>query len=240
MLDALVGRWRGSRREVAAAVERGESLARAASAAARSLRMAIQVAMLATGATLAIDHQVTGGTICAAAILLGRVLFPFEQLIDGWRQWVGARGAWRRLKGIIAANEAEPRSSVPMPIAAGAGVVADRVGFAPVGAARPVLRGVSFAVAAGEVLGVIGPSGAGSRRWRGCFAASGVRARAPSCSTGRRCRAASRPASAARWVTCRRTLACSMAPCGRTSPAFCRMPTRPMSWPLPGPPGCMS
>ena len=71
MLDALVGRWRGSRREVADAVERGELLARAASAAARSLRMAIQVAMLATGATLAIDHQVTGGTICAAAILLG-------------------------------------------------------------------------------------------------------------------------------------------------------------------------
>ena len=52
-------------------------------------------AMLASGATLAIDHQVTGGTICAAAILLGRVLFPFEQLIDGWRQWAGARAAWR-------------------------------------------------------------------------------------------------------------------------------------------------
>ena len=161
MLDALVGRWRASRREVAAAVARGESVARAASAAARSMRMAIQVAMLASGATLAIDHQVTGGTICAAAILLGRVLFPFEQLIDGWRQWVGAWGAWRRLKGTIAAHEAEPRSSVAMPIAAGAGLVVDRVGFAPVGAARPVLRGVGFTVAAGEVLGVIGPSGAG-------------------------------------------------------------------------------
>ena len=161
MLDALVGRWRGSRREVAAAVERGELVARAATATARSLRMAIQVAMLASGATLAIDHQVTGGTICAAAILLGRVLFPFEQLIDGWRQWAGARAAWRRLAGVVAAHEAEARSSVPMPIAAGAGLVVDRVGFAPVGAARPVLRGVSFVVGSGEVLGVIGPSGAG-------------------------------------------------------------------------------
>ena len=161
MVEPLVERWRAQRRAAASDLERSQSLARATAAAARSLRMAVQVAMLATGATLAIDHAVTGGSICAAAILLGRVLFPFEQLIDGWRQWRTARRAWLRLAQVVQAAASEPRSAVPMPIAERATLALDRVTFVPPGGARPILRQVTFAVAPGEVLGVIGPSGAG-------------------------------------------------------------------------------
>ena len=160
MVEPLVRRWRRLRRMAGSRTERSQSLTRATAAAAKSLRMAVQVSMLATGATLAIEHAVTGGSICAAAILLGRVLFPFEQLIDGWRQWAAARRAWARLETVIGATD-EGRATVAIPVADRTPLVVDRVTFAPAGAGRPLLRQVSFTVAPGEVLGVIGPSGAG-------------------------------------------------------------------------------
>lgn len=159
MLEAVARRWRRARRLASVQLDRGQAMGRAAAATARALRVAVQVAVLATGATLAIEHAATVGTICAAAILMGRALFPFEQLVDGWRQWAGALATWRRLEGTFRAHDAE-RSTVPMPISSGT-LLVDRIGFVPTGGERPALRNVSFSVGPGEVLGVVGPSGAG-------------------------------------------------------------------------------
>jgi ATP-binding cassette, subfamily C, type I secretion system permease/ATPase len=159
MLPALARRWREAQRRSLVALGRGQRIARAAGSIAKASRMAMQVSMLATGAALVIEGAVSSGSIVAATIIMGRLLFPFEQMIEGWRTWRNALSAWARLVALLAAD-GEARSRTPMPASSG-GLVVDRLTFVPPGGDRAVLRSLSFTLATGEALGIVGPSGAG-------------------------------------------------------------------------------
>lgn len=159
MLAAVQRRWLRAQRLAMDLVGGGNSAARAISAVSRGFRMALQVAVLAAGAELAIDALASAGSITAATILTGRFLAPFDQLIDGWRQWTNAGSAVARLRRLLSQHR-ETRSATPVAAAEGR-LVAERVTFAPAGSDRAILRSVSFALEPGEVLGIIGPSGAG-------------------------------------------------------------------------------
>jgi ABC-type protease/lipase transport system fused ATPase/permease subunit len=95
----------------------------------------------------------------AASLLLGRALQPVEQIVGGWRSLVSARGAVHRLADLFAATP-PPERGLVLPRPAGKLSVENLSALVP-GTNRALLRGVSFEIAAGEVLGVIGPSGAG-------------------------------------------------------------------------------
>jgi len=95
----------------------------------------------------------------AATIILGRALAPVESLIAGWRGFVEARYALERLSRTF--EEArEPVAQTELPAPAGA-VSVEGVSFRFPEREQLVLRGVSFALAPGEALGLIGPSAAG-------------------------------------------------------------------------------
>jgi PrtD family type I secretion system ABC transporter len=122
-------------------------------------RQFIQLAMLAAGAYLVVDQHVTPGIMIAATIILGRALAPVETLVAGWRSLVEARGAWRRLDQLLESNPpAEPGTDLPVPAGE---VQAEGVTFALRSAERPIVRNVSFNLAPGESLGLIGPSASG-------------------------------------------------------------------------------
>lgn len=159
MLPAIAGRWRRAQRRSLESIERGRSTAKALAAAARALRLGIQIATVFTGAALVVGQHVSVGTIMAATVVLSRMLFPFEHLIDGWRQWVDAAAAAHRLREVLARG-ASGRSTAPAPIAAGR-LTVDRLTYIPPGQDAPALRNVSFRIEPGELVGVIGPSGAG-------------------------------------------------------------------------------
>ena len=60
----------------------------------RTLRMAMQSAMLGLGAWLVLQEQLSAGGMIATSILFGRLLNPLEVLIGSWvcpngRSWVG-------------------------------------------------------------------------------------------------------------------------------------------------------
>jgi len=81
-----------------------------------------------------------------------------EMLVASWRPLVDARRAWRRLAAQL---EAEPRrAATELPVPLGA-LEAERLGFAVSRGEKPILHGVSFRLAAGEALAVIGPSASG-------------------------------------------------------------------------------
>ena len=159
MLPALAERWRVSQARALESIERGRSVAKALAAVAKTFRIGLQIAIVCTGATLVVGHLATGGTIMAAAVISGRLLLPFEHLIDGWRQWVDAFAALARTRELLAGGAAS-RSRTPVAVQQ-ATLVADRVSFVPSGSDTALLRNVSFRLEPGELLGVVGPSGAG-------------------------------------------------------------------------------
>ncbi len=159
MLAAVFRRWQRSQRLALEMVGNGNNAAKAIAAFSRGFRMALQVAILATGALLAIDNASSAGSITAATVLMARFLAPFDQMIDGWRQWTNAGSAFARLRKLLREYR-ETRSSTPVEAAEGR-LAVERLTFVPPGTDRPALRGVSFTLEPGEVLGIIGPSGAG-------------------------------------------------------------------------------
>jgi ABC-type protease/lipase transport system fused ATPase/permease subunit len=94
----------------------------------------------------------------AATILLGRALQPVEQLIGGWKQWLDARAAWRRLSEPGSALAPAPSLRLPAPSGR---VSVERVVFGHDALRPATIKGVSFALAAGESLGIVGASGSG-------------------------------------------------------------------------------
>ncbi|MBM3522289.1 MAG: type I secretion system permease/ATPase, partial [Alphaproteobacteria bacterium] len=127
MITAVQRRWQRSQRRALDLVGGGNSAARAISAVSRGFRVALQVAVLAAGAELAIDTLASAGSITAATILMGRFLAPFDQLLDGWRQWTNAGSALGRLRRLLAQHR-ETRSATPVEAASGR-LVAERVTF---------------------------------------------------------------------------------------------------------------
>jgi ATP-binding cassette, subfamily C, bacterial len=159
MLPAIAARWRRAQATAIADVERGRSTAKGLAAVARTLRVGFQIGIITVGAILVVDHIASAGTIIAANVLMARLLLPFESLIDGWRQWVDAFGAYGRIRSVVDAGSTQ-RSRAPVRVGSGR-LKADRVAYLPDGKGRALLRNVSFEVESGELLGIIGPSGAG-------------------------------------------------------------------------------
>lgn len=78
MLPALAHRWRGLQMQALAAFEASGVRNKAMSSITRSVRYSIQIATLAAGAYLVLEHEITPGAMMASSILVGRLLIPFE------------------------------------------------------------------------------------------------------------------------------------------------------------------
>jgi ATP-binding cassette, subfamily C, bacterial exporter for protease/lipase len=115
--------------------------------------------VLGFGALLAVQGRITPGMMIAASILVGRALAPVQQVIAVWKSWASTRSAYGRLTELLGAN---PERGAGMELPKPQGILTiEGVTAAPPGAAQPVVRNLSFAIAPGDALGVIGPSGSG-------------------------------------------------------------------------------
>ncbi|MCA1495044.1 type I secretion system permease/ATPase [Ensifer sp. NBAIM29] len=129
------------------------------SAASKIFRLALQSAVLALGAWLAIYQLASPGAMIASSILTSRALAPIEQAIAQWRGFVNARQARRRLESVLE-KFSEDRQLMPLPAPRRTLDVAGLAVAAPGGNAA-IVRDVSFRLAAGQGVGIIGPSGSG-------------------------------------------------------------------------------
>ncbi len=159
MLPSVAKRWQKSQFQMLSLLDTGNTLGKGLAAVSRSLRLIMQIAVIGAGAVLVIQHLVAPGAMLAAMIILGRFLQPFEQLIVGWRQWVFAITAWNRVRDLLN-RQTGRRQTLAFPTPDGR-LVVDRVVYIPKGCDQAVLKGISFSLEPGEVLGVVGPSAAG-------------------------------------------------------------------------------
>ena len=160
MRPALETRWQERQDWGWAMQSRAGERSGALSASVKSVRLGFQVAMLGVGAWLVLGEAITPGAMIAASIILGRALAPVEASIGAWRGFIGARGAYRRIREVLGdpATEQEERLALPAPEGR---LSVEHLAAAAPGSSRPILRGISFALDPGEALAVIGPSAAG-------------------------------------------------------------------------------
>lgn len=160
MLGALRRSWADRNASAGQLVLRASDASGFYATVSRFLRMVLQSAALAVGALLIIGGHATGGVMIASSILLGRALAPVEMAIAHWRAFQNARQAFLRLDGLLGHDHGPPeaRLSLPRPSAT---LKVSQLSIAVAAGQDPIVKGVTFALAAGDGLGVIGPSGAG-------------------------------------------------------------------------------
>ncbi len=127
--------------------------------ASKALRFYLQSLLLAVGAWLVLQQEISAGMMIASSILMGRALAPIEQAIGQWSLVQRAAKGWRSLSELLEKTQPEPkRTELPAPRGF---IEAKNLAVIAPGEQVPVLRGINFSIDPGQALGVIGPSGAG-------------------------------------------------------------------------------
>jgi len=160
MREAVTRRWSALNETALREQREASRLGALFSGLTKFARQAIQMTMLGAGAWLVISQNLSSGVMIACTIILGRALAPVEMLVGSWRSLVEVRGAWLRLTKLFEARPSLAAAATELPAPSGA-VTAEGVMHMFPRMERPVLRGVAFALPAGESLGVIGPTAAG-------------------------------------------------------------------------------
>ncbi|AHC66710.1 type I secretion system permease/ATPase [Pseudomonas aeruginosa] len=159
MLGSMRGRWERLHQAFLDQQSLASERAARINALSKYLRIALQSLVLGLGAWLAVEGRITPGMMIAGSILMGRALGPIDQLIGVWKQWGAARDAYRRLSGLLDEFPArERRMELPEPRGH---LLLESLDAAPPGSEARTLRGLTLAIPAGSVVGVIGPSGSG-------------------------------------------------------------------------------
>lgn len=159
MLPAMTARWAAVNGTVVDGLRRSGDIGGLVLATTKFVRFFVQVAILGVGAWLVVNSELTAGAMIAGSILLGRALAPVELAISMWRNFMGARFSYGRLKKAIEENPPPPRRTrLPPPDGR---VVVNEVSYLTPNTAQLIISEVSCAVAPGEALAIIGPSGAG-------------------------------------------------------------------------------
>ncbi|HWU68300.1 type I secretion system permease/ATPase [Massilia rhizosphaerae] len=159
MLPNLMARWFKLHGKFLTLQAQASQKAGTITAVTKFFQMGLSSSVLGLGALLVLDNKITSGMMIAASILLGRTLAPVQQLIGVWKSWGSTRSAFDRLTLLLETNPArEAGMELPKPEGR---LSVEGVHAAPPGVRSPVVKGVSFAIQPGDVLGVIGPSGSG-------------------------------------------------------------------------------
>ena len=162
MLRDIHQRWQAKQQEVLSHQSVASERAGGFQAISKLVQNVLGSLLLGLGCWLLLHDKLNGGggMMIVASILGGRMLAPLVQVVSQWQSVITFRDAWGRLDSLLQALPArEPGMALPPP--RGMLLVEQLVVVAPGNAAVPLLKGLQFAVAPGEVLVVVGPSAAG-------------------------------------------------------------------------------
>jgi PrtD family type I secretion system ABC transporter len=128
---------------------------------AKPVRALAQVVIMGSAAWLVLEYNRSPAIIFAASLLFGRAIAPVEGAISGWKGFAAAVAAYRRLGGVVPAITPVARVQDILLERPEGRLTVNNVGVAVPGSGNFLLKGVSFSLAPGDCLGIIGPSGSG-------------------------------------------------------------------------------
>jgi PrtD family type I secretion system ABC transporter len=158
MLPELSRRWTATRNAAIARQADASTSNSSISAIIKFIRYTLQILIMGLGAWLAVNREISPGSLFAASLICTRALMPIDQLVGVWRQLLQAWVALQRVEAVIALPLRQKTMQLPVPEGR---LVADGLSFTVPGARAPTLSAVTFNVEPGEALGIVGPSAAG-------------------------------------------------------------------------------
>ncbi|WP_413603016.1 type I secretion system permease/ATPase [Curtobacterium sp. Curtsp57] len=158
MIDALSSRW--SRLDIDVQESRRKSVGRttAFTTTSKTVRMFLQSLILAVGAYLVIEGEMSSGLMLASSVVTSRALAPIEQTVGTWKSTSLARVALKRMRDWV--ESTTDSQGVQLPIERRT-VAVRAMAAGPLRGGIPILRGIDFQVESGDAVAVIGPSGSG-------------------------------------------------------------------------------
>ncbi len=159
MLDNLRQRWAKRHADALVQGTAAQALTQRVVAWSKFIRYSQQSLALGAGALLVIDGQLSPGGMIAANVLMNRALGPIDQIVSGWRGFIGAAAAFGRLEKLLLGFP--PRDAALSRVAPQGQLEVRDVVASASGRSTPILKNVSLTLASGTVLVVLGPSGSG-------------------------------------------------------------------------------
>ena len=161
MLPAFLGIARGKSEDALTSQNVASERGAIVLSTIRLLRQMAQIMMLAAGAYLVLGGEATTGLMIAGSILLNLALSPIDQAVATWRGVVSLRDAQGRLRLQLAVSDEKARRGRAALSEPRGELSVERAMHIPQGRSRPVIKPVSFGLAAGQMVGIIGPAAAG-------------------------------------------------------------------------------
>lgn len=165
MLSALYGRWAQVQQRADVLASEVTQRRAAHQAFSRWLQQSIGSVLLGMACWMLLDDQLAGGPVMliVASLLGARVVAPLVQVIAHGAAFSQAREAWQTLSALLA-DDGPEQAKLALPPPTGH-LTVEQLAIVPDGVAAgqraPLLRGVQFQLKPGEMLVVLGPSGAG-------------------------------------------------------------------------------
>ncbi|MBL6665276.1 MAG: type I secretion system permease/ATPase [Rickettsiales bacterium] len=128
-------------------------------AISKSLRIAIQTITMASSAVLVMYNKMSSGGIIATSILAGKALAPFDQAVNLWKSLKTAFNSYQKLNKNLDGYEIE-KGKIDLPQPKGA-IAIEKLIYRLPQSMDMILKGISFDIDPGGVIGIIGPTGGG-------------------------------------------------------------------------------
>ena len=159
MRGAAFTRWSAFRKRTLGLQQLSSDVSGRYTAGTKTFRLFLQSAMLALGAYLVLQNELSAGAMIAGSILLGRALAPIEMAVGQWSLVQSAMKSWDKLAQLLSdIPKQRDRTQLPRPRAI---LDINQVTVIPPGEQQASLRLCTFRVEQGHAIGVSGPSGAG-------------------------------------------------------------------------------
>ncbi len=159
MLDHIHKRWMGRQHEFLVQQAEASDHAGTNSALSKLVQSLLSSLLLGMGCWLTLKGEIYGSGMIVASILGGKVLAPLVQIIGNWRQVESAMESYNRLESMLRELPI-PVKGMALPAPAGMLSVEGVIAGAPRSPVQ-IIKGISFRLAAGGSLAIVGPSASG-------------------------------------------------------------------------------
>lgn len=161
MLPSIKRRWASLNDRVILLQTQASNRAGVISGITKFLRAFIGAAGMGVGTYIVLkNHTFSPGLMMAGGLMFGKALGPLEYIISGWKSIVEARASYMRLDDFLKKVSQERVISMELPAPTGQ-ISLEHVTFGIRASNRVIVRDVSFSLAAGDILGIVGPSASG-------------------------------------------------------------------------------